>query len=135
MQLNTPIDIADVLQAALNEGGRAACARPLPYDLASSLPLTLVETIGGSRRDVVLDRFAVRFYTWADTEADAIAESSFVMAWLLAHEGERMGGTTVYRVAPSAMPYPAHDTSHPDLSRACFTAYVYARASTIDITT
>lgn len=134
MQLNTPVDIADVLQSALNAAGRTACARPVPSNLGATLPMTLVEPIGGSRYDVVLDRFAVRFYTWAATEAAAIAEANAVLARLLLLEGTTTGGTTVYRVTPSAMPYEAHDPAHPDLPRACFTAYVYARAVTTDTT-
>ena len=134
MQLNTPVDIADVLQSALNAAGRTACARPVPPNLGATLPMTLVEPMGGTRSDVVLDRFAVRFYTWASTEAAAIAESNVVFARLLLLEGTTTGGTNVYRVTPSAMPYEAHDPEHPTIPRACFTAHVYARAVTTETT-
>lgn len=133
MQLNVPIDIADACQRALNDAGVRACARPLPRDLADRLPLTLVEPLpGGGRADVVLDRFAVRVYTWAGTSAEAIAESSAAMAALVARQGETLGGQQCYRVTPSALPYDAHDPQHPDLARACFTAHMYVRAITID---
>lgn len=135
MQLNLPVDVADVLQSLLNAAGHDACARPVPETLDALLPLTVVDPIGGGRRDVVLDRFAVRFYTWASTNADAIAESSAVMATLLLHEGEVLDGTTLYHVAPTAMPYEAPDPVHPDIPRACFTASVYLRANTTEITT
>lgn len=133
MQLNVPIDIADACQQALNDAGVRACARPLPHDLAGRLPLTLVEPLpGGGRTDVVIDRFAVRVYTWADTPADAVAESSAAMAALVARQGATLGGSPCYRVTPSALPYEAHDPQHPDLARACFTAHMYVRANTID---
>ena len=133
MQLNVPIDIADAVQAALNDAGIDSCARPLPHDLADHLPLTLVEALpGGGRTDVVLDRFAVRVYTWADTPADAMEVSCEAMAALVARQGATLGGSTCYRVTPSALPYEAHDPQHPDLARACFTAHMYVRANTID---
>lgn len=135
MQLNVPVDIADVLQEALNAYGHDACARPVPGNLGAVLPLTLVEPMGGTRSDVVLDRFGVRLYTWGGTEEAAIAESRAVMATLCAHAGDVLDGTTLYEVIPAALPYPAHDTEHPDIPRACFTAYVRVRAQTIETTT
>lgn len=132
MQLNVPIDVADALQEALSEMGLNVCARPVPRDLDERVPLSCVESIGGGRGDVVLDRHAVRVYTWASTEADATAESCTVMSALAALSGEPIGGVQCYRVTITTLPYPAHDVEHPDLPRVCFTAQVYARAMTID---
>lgn len=134
MQLNVPVDIADVVQLALRGNGVRACAEPLPRDLGERLPLTLVQQMGaGSRADVVVDRFAVRLYTYAEGEAEAIAEASRAVATLCALEGRQVGGTVLYRVTPTAQPFPADDPNRPDLARACSTAYVWARATTIDI--
>lgn len=131
MELNVPIDIADAVQDALNDAGHTACARPLPRNFPDHLPLTLVESLpGGGRTDVVLDRFAVRCYTYADTPAEAIAESGEVMAALIACQGGTLGGMPCYRVTPSALPYEAHDPQHPDVPRACFTAHMYVRCLT-----
>lgn len=132
MQLNVPVDIADTLRTALADMGISACARPVPRDLASAVPLSCVEPIGGGRNDVVVDRFSVRVYTWAETEAEAVAESSQVVAALAALKGEVVDGTQVYRVTITTLPYPAHDTEHPDLARVCFLAQVHARATTIE---
>ena len=136
MQINVPVDIADVLQGWLNGMGVAACADPLPRGLSMSLPLTLVQPMGaGTRSDVVVDRFAVRLYTWAADEQAAIAASSMAMACLCAAEEQVTGGTQVYRVTPTSTPYPAYDPDHPNLARACSTAYVWARANTIERST
>lgn len=133
MQLNVPIDIADAIQSVLNADGHNASARPLPRDFDQRMPFTLVEPIiGGGRTDVVLDRHPVRLYTYAATPAEAIAESSAVMAALINRVGGTLGGQPCYRVAPADMPYDAHDPEHPDVARACFTAQVYVRAITID---
>lgn len=134
MQLNVPVDIADLVQSALNAHGVHACAEPLPRDLGASLPLTLVQPMGGgSRQDVALDRFAVRLYTYADEPKTAISAASLAVAALAATEGEVVDGTQVYRVQPTSTVYPAADPLHPDIPRACSTAYVWARATTTDI--
>lgn len=133
MQQNMPIDIADAIQSALNADGIHTCARPLPHDLAGNLPITLVETFqGGGRTDVVLDRYAVRLYTWAATPAEAVDESCRAFAALMSHQWGELDGHPCYRVSPSAMPYEAHDSQHPDIPRACFTAHLYVRAVTLD---
>ena len=134
MQLNVPVDVADVMQAALNAQGVNACAEPLPRDLGSNLPLTLAQPMGsGGRTDVVVDQFAMRFYTWDEDEPSALESSRAALAHLLLTEGEQVDGTQVYRVQLTSMPYPAPDPEHQDLARACFTAYVWARATTIEI--
>lgn len=134
MQINVPSDIADALRIALNALGVDACAEPLPRDLADRVPLTLVQPMGGGgRTDVVLDQFAVRLYTWGADEGAAMDGSRRAMAALCLAEGNAYGGTQVYRVTPTAGPYPAADPLHPDLPRACSTAYVWARATTTDI--
>lgn len=129
-EINLPIDVADAIQTWLNAHGVNACAEPLPHDLADDLPMTLVQPIGGVRTARVLDRHAVRLYTWADTYEDAVAECGRALATLEAAEGDTIGGVPCYRVAASALPYPAHDPQHPDLPRAGVTADVYARAIT-----
>lgn len=132
MQLNVPIDAADAVREWLSDHGVRACAEPLPRDLAAALPITLVQTTGGGRDAVVLDRHAVRLYTWAETQGEAIAECSRALAALEAAAGETIGGVPCYRVTPYALPYPAHDPDHPDIPRAAVTADVYARALTIE---
>lgn len=132
MQTNLPIDVADAIQSALNESGIRACAEPLPRDL-STLPITLVQPIGGgSRTFVVLDRMPVRLYTWAESHEDACAESRAALAALAAMEGTVIGGSQCYRVEISSAPYAAYDPDHPTLARYGFTADVYVRAQTIE---
>ena len=129
MQLVTPVDADDVIQRWLNSVGVHACAQPLPRDLAGNLPLTLVQGMGGGRADVVRDVFNVRLYTWAETDAEAAAEAARVAASLQAMEREEVGGAFCRSVELNALPYPAHDTNHPDLPRMCFTARVGIAAS------
>lgn len=130
MELNIPIDAADAIQTWLNANDVHACAEPLPRDLADELPITLVQPMGGQRSSVVLDRHAVRLYTWAETYEEAITECGRAMAVLEAAAGEVIGEAQFYRVDASALPYPAHDPRHPDIPRAAVTADVYARAIT-----
>lgn len=130
MEVNLPIDVADAVRTWLGDHGVSACAEPLPRDIADSLPVTLVQPIGGMRSARILDRFAVRLYTWAATYEEAVTECGRAMATLEAAEGGLIGGVPCYRVAPTALPYPAHDPQHPDLPRAAVTADVYARAIT-----
>lgn len=132
MQVSTPIDAADAIQAWLNDHGIHACAEPLPHDLTGELPITLVQSIGGSRTARILDRHAVRLYTWAESYDDAIAECGHALAVLEAAEGGWIGGVPCYRVAPTSLPYPAHDPLHPDIPRVGTTLDVYARAATTE---
>lgn len=131
-QLNLPVDIADALQAALNAANVRACAEPLPRDFQDNLPITLVQPIGGGRSSVILDRFGVRLYTWASSEAAAITAAGAAMAVVVALEGQTAGGSQIYRVIPSALPYMAYDPQNPTIPRASQTFDVYARARTID---
>lgn len=132
MQINVSIDIADAIQTALNAAGTNACARPLPRDLEGSVPLTLVEPLGGGeRRDHVVDRFPVRLSTWAETDAEAIAEASLAMARLVACQWGDIGGVPCYRVSPLSLPYAAADPRHPDLARVIQTAHLWVRTQTI----
>lgn len=132
MQLVVPVDVADVVQAWLNSAEVSSCAEPLPYDLASSLPITLVQPIGGIRGDVVRDSFSVRLYTWASDEAASAVESSRAVAALQAMERQQVGGVFCRSVSINALPYPAHDPEHPDLKRMCFTARVGLSSSVVE---
>jgi hypothetical protein len=133
MQINVSIDIADACQQALNDSGTHACARPLPHDLKASLPITLVESIGGGERTArVLDRFPIRLTTWAETPADAVEEANLAMARLAAYEGRRIGGVQCYRVTPLSTPYEPVDPNHPDIPRAIQTAHLWVRTITTD---
>lgn len=132
MQVSYPIDSADAIQAWLNDHGVHACAEPLPHDLTGELPITLVQSIGGSRTVRILDRHAVRLYTWAESYEDAMAECGRALAVLETAEGNRIGDVPCYRVAPTSLPYPAHDPSHPDIPRVGTTLDVYARAVTTE---
>jgi len=131
MQLSVSIDIADAIQSALNAMGTNACARPLPRDLAASLPITLVEPIGGGERAAhVLDRFPVRLSTWAATPAEAVAEANLAMARLCSCAGGELGGVPCYRVSPLSTPYEPTDPAHPDIPRAVQTAHLWVRTTT-----
>lgn len=134
-QINMPVDIADVLQTVLNDAHVNACAEPLPHDLVGNLPITLVQPISGSRSDIVLDRRAVRLYTWAETYAEADAHARNAMARILLAEGSMVGGVPLYHVVPATMPYTAYDPDHPTIPRVAQTMDVYIRALTTETTT
>ena len=132
MQLVVPVDAADIVQTWLNSNGVDACAEPLPHDLELKMPLTLVQPLGGGRSDVVCDEFGIRLYTYAADGDEAISEASYALAVLKAMERQTVGGVFCRSVYVNATPYPAHDTAHPDVSRACFTARVGLSASIIE---
>lgn len=133
MQLNVSPDVADALQAYLNSVGCTACARPLPYDLEASVPLTLVETMsGGSRFDMVLERVPLRITTYAATDVEATHENQLAVAYLLALYGETIGECQITRVAKTNEGYEITDPSHPTLGRAITIIHAWVRVKTID---
>lgn len=131
--MQVSIDIADAVQSALNGLGTNACARPLPHDMASRLPITLVEPLGGGERiAVVLDRMPIRMTTWARTPAEAAEESALAFARLTSCVGQNIGGVPCYRVSSTSEPYEAPDPAHPELPRVIQTAHLWVRTKTID---
>ena len=132
-QLNVPVDIADAVRAELESVGVNACCRPLPRDLEGSLPLTLVEPIGGGeRRAHVIDRFPVRLSTYADTSASAIKVASLAFACIEACVGRDVGDVRCYKVSSLSLPYDSTDPRHPDLARVLQTCHLWVRANTIE---
>lgn len=131
--MQVSIDIADAVQEALNERGTSACARPLPHDMTSRLPITLVEPLGGGERfSVVLDRMPIRMTTWAPTPARAVEEAALAYARLASCVGQSIGGVPCYRVSNTTEPYEAPDPAHPDIPRVIQTAHLWVRTKTID---
>ena len=133
MQALVPVDVAETCRLWLTAHYVDACCDPLPNDLERRLPLVLVQPMGGSRTDVVVDSFGVRLYAWADTYEQAIATVSEAAGVLAAMAGQTVDGSPCYAARVDALPYPAYDPSHPDISRACTTATVTMRAKTIEI--
>lgn len=125
--MQVSIDVEDAVQAALNDLGRAACAVPVPVDLDQMLPLTCVRVLGGTRSSVVLDTFNIHFDTWADTPAEAVAESNLVAAALCDMQGAELGGVPCYRVTLASLPHADDDPDRPDLPRVTFMAQVTVR--------
>ena len=72
--MEVSIDIADALQAWLNDHGHSASAWPLPSDFDRRLPFTRVTALGATRSNVVVDDHRVQLETWAETQAEAMAE-------------------------------------------------------------
>lgn len=121
------IDVADAIQAALNEAGHAASAVPLPEDFEGRLPFTRVEAIGGVRSSLVLDQFNVHLDTWGETAKAALAEANEVAAELTEMVGGLLGGSQCYSVALASLPYETEDAYHPSLPMASFMAQVTVR--------
>ena len=130
--MEVSIDVADAIQAALNEAGHSASAIPLPGDFEGRLPFTRVEVVGGTRSQLVLDQANVHLDTWADTHAGAVRESSAVAAELAGMAGSTLGGSQLYSVTLASLPYEAADADHPSLPMASFMAQVTVRTRHID---
>lgn len=133
MQALIPVDVAEACRLWLVAHDVDACCDPLPQDLEHRLPLVLVQPLGGSRADVVVDSFGVRLYGWAATYEAAIANVSLAAGLLEAMAGQVVDGSQCYAVSVDALPYPAYDPSHQDIPRACTTATVTMRAKAIEI--
>lgn len=121
------IDAADALQEYLNGRGHAASAWPLPSDFDSRLPFTRVTALGGTRRRRVVDTFRLQIETWAQTDAEAMAEALAVESAIYDLEGAELGGATCYAAEVVTKPHDASDPYHPDLANVEALAQVIVR--------
>lgn len=123
------IDVADAMQAYLNDCGYDASAWPLPDDFDERLPFTRVTALGGSRRRRVLDTFRLQLETWASTPAEAMAEALRVEALVCDLEGATLGGVTCYAADVVTKPHDARDPYHPDLANVEALAQITVRTA------
>lgn len=133
MQVQIPVDVCDACRKWLVSHGIDACCDPLPADLAARLPLVQVQSLGGLRNGVVVDRFGIRLYARAETHEEAIELASRAAGTIEGMAGQVVDGTQCYGVSITALPYPTFDPAHEDIPRACTTGTVVMRAKTIEI--
>lgn len=119
----TTIDIEDALQAALNADGIAACAPPVPANLAEQV---VVVATGGYSQAYVQDVHAVSFDCYASGETEAMSRACALTRWVRALPGKTVG-TYCYGAEVETLPYNNPDPAHPTLARATFAARITTR--------
>ena len=132
--METPIDCPAALAEWLTAQGRDAVPAPVPDDLVSRLPLTVLRGSGGTRDRPVLDRHRVGVDTYGETVGDALAESHLVYAALdtINYTHPAIGGVQSYSFSSGGLPQEATDPEHPDAPMATFLAEVATRAHHTD---
>lgn len=132
--MRQPIDIEAALQTALNNKAVAsgvtvkAFAPPLPPTL--SLPCVLIERMGGSEQDVVIDRHTVEIDTRADSWEHAQQYANAIIGHVRDLEGKLLGGVPCYSVELNTQPYNNFDPEHQDVPRVTFSVLLSTRTST-----
>lgn len=128
--MRRPLDMAEALGSWLSEHGCDAQATPVPDDLESRLPLTIISSLGGQRTWPVLDRHRLQVDTYGETMADALDEALNVYATLdeIQMTGPIIGGVQAYKFEAGGLPAESDDPNHPDVPVASFLAQVSCRA-------
>lgn len=129
--MRVPIDMAAELAAWLRDAGREACPTPVPNEIESRLPLTVLTALGGQRTWPVLDAHRVQVETYGHTMADALDEARMVFATIDSINDTHpiIGGVQVYRAETGGLPAESDDPNHPDLPVTAFICQVTCRAS------
>lgn len=133
-----PIDIEDALRLDLTTAARlggfsfSVAAPPVPTNLGNTLPYAMVERIGGTRDEIVVDTHNVAIDVWANDWAEAQITANKLVGLLcglpyddgfLAHD--------YLSCDINAHPYNNPDPDHQDIPRVSFSAQVLVRAEEI----
>ena len=131
--MRTPIDMAAELAAWITEQGHSATPAPLPDDFASSLPITLITSLGGSRTWPVIDTHRVQVETYADHMADAMDEARGVFAVIdsINDAYPIIGGVQTCGAETGGLPAESSDPNQPTFSVAAFVVQIRARTQEI----
>jgi len=134
MRYLIPLDIEDALRVdvstAASQGGFSfsIAAPPVPANLGASLPYVLVERLGGTRDEVVIDEHIVAVDVWDKDWADAHSVANDVLGVLSALPDTDGLAHDYLEVAVNVLPYDNPDPDHQDIPRVSFTAHVSTRA-------
>jgi len=111
-------------------------APPLPDDFPDDgLPLVVVERLGGSRTDLVVEEHDVSFDVYADRWASAVdaANTTLAVVTALADMPEQASGVDWHDAQINALPYSNPDPDHEDVPRVTFSAVVTCRPESIQV--
>ncbi len=111
-------------------------APPLPDDFPDDgLPLVVVERLGGSRADLVIEEHDVSFDVYSDRWASAVDAANTVVAVMtaLADMPEQASGVDWLNVQINTLPYNNPDPRHADIPRVTFRAVVTCRPESIEL--
>lgn len=124
-----PVDVEDALRADLTTDALPVYAPPVPSDLERRAPCAVIERVGGTRINAVLDSHDLTVSVWAGTWARAMAAAN-ALAGALARLESTVGASGIqWRSArPVSLPANAPDPSHPNIPRVQFTANATCRA-------
>lgn len=122
--------MADALATWLREQGHDVVPTPVPDDIESRLPLTVLRSLGGQRTWPVLDSHRLQVDTYGETIADAMDEARAVFALVdsMNETHPKVGGVQTYGVETGGLPSESDDPDHPNLPVTSFIAQVRARA-------
>ena len=119
------IDIEDALQAALNEAGFSAHAKPLPEGFAT--PCVTVDMLNAQQENAAQARYSVDFDCRAGDYAQAAELQASVANWLLGIGGTELGGVPCYVSGDPLLQRAQSDASHPTCILATVSASLLLR--------
>lgn len=130
-----PIDIEDALRldimTAAGQGGFSISAPPVPINLGALLPYAVVERIGGTRDELVIDSHMVGVDVWANDWAEAQQTANAIVGYMCSLPYDDSAQHDYLSVNINALPYNNPDPDHADVPRVSFTAQVLVRATEI----
>lgn len=127
--LLAPRDFAKQLAETLTAYGLPAAPRPVPETLGDTLPLAVVEPLGGLRTTLTIDEAAVSIGVYGENEEEAQESAARAAAIIDAMQYE---SATWYRSVITTLPYGDPDPEHPTIPRWSLAASVWARPVEID---
>lgn len=119
-----PRDTAAELAETLTAYGLNAVPLPVPETLGDTLPLAVVEPLGGARTTLTIDQTAVTVGVYGVDELEAQQAAALAVGILDAMQYET---STWYRADITTLPYNDPDPRHPTIPRWSLAATVWAR--------
>lgn len=121
------IDVEDALQAALNESGFAACAKPLPAGFAC--PHVCVDMLNAWDDNAAQAVYSVDLDCRAETYGEAAELQISVANFVRQLPGSALHGRPVYMVDSLRLQRAEPDQSHQDVIIATVSANLRVRAA------
>lgn len=122
-----PIDVEAAIVDFASSLGLRIAAYPVPRNLGSSLPFTVIQRTGGSTASKVLDSHDVSLDCYAARWDEAMEAASDVCGMIHEMDGYEVGGAYCYKTQLRTLPYNNPDPNRPDLARVTFSAVVTFR--------
>lgn len=119
-----PRDVAADLAATFTEYGLNAAPLPVPETLGETLPLAVIEPLGGMRTSLTIDETPVTIGVYAANEAEAQRAAALAVGIL---DALQYSAIIWYRCDITTLPYNDPDPRHPTLPRWSLAATVWTR--------